>query len=187
MAGTFQSSVLTAAGLLLNAKVQAGLCGAVELTKAQAGDGTYADGDDLESMTALKSPKQTFPIEAESARDSNNVFVTFQITNHQESGDLETGYYVKEIGLFANDPDEGEILYAIAVGTANQWDYMPAYDDLLPTIITVDFLTTVANADSVTVDVPNRQYVYDISTGTRYMFGVDNGRVFFEEAEEEEE
>lgn len=185
MAGTFQNSVLTAAGLLLNAKVQTGLCGAIELTKAQAGDGSYTAEDDLESLTALKSPKQTFPIDAVSVRDTNNVFVTFQITNHRESGDLETGYYVKEIGIFADDPDEGEILYAVAVGTADQWDYMPAYDALLPTVITIDFLTTAANAESVTIEVPNRQYVYDISTGTRYVFGVENGQVFFEEAEEE--
>lgn len=90
---------------------------------------------------------------------------------------------VKEVGIFANDPDEGEILYAIAIAETDQWDYMPAYNDLLPSTITVDFLTEVANADEVVITTPNETYLYDQTTGDKYVLGVDNGLLYFEEVE----
>ena len=88
-----------------------------------------------------------------------------------------------EVGIFANDPDEGEILYAIAIAETDQWDYMPAYNDLLPSTITVDFLTEVANADEVVITTPNQTYLYDQTTGDKYVLGVDNGLLYFEEVE----
>ena len=81
-------------------------------------------------------------------------------------------------------PDEGEILYALAVGVANQWDYMPAYNDLLPSTITMDFLTEVANATDVTIVTPNSMYLYDQTTGDKYVLGVDKGLLYYEEVEE---
>lgn len=102
------------------------------------------------------------------------------MTNKQDSGNLKNGYYVREIGLFAQDPDEGEILYAIAIGVENQWDYMPAYNDLLPSTITIDFLTEVSNAESVTIVTPNRTYLYDESNGDKYVLGVENGLIYIQ-------
>jgi hypothetical protein len=110
--------------------------------------------------------------------------VKFIITNKQDSGNLANGYYVKEVGIFATDPDEGEILYAIAIAVENQWDYMPAYNDLLPSTITVDFLAEVSNADEVTITAPNEMYLYDQATGDKYVLGVENGLMYFEEVEE---
>lgn len=106
------------------------------------------------------------------------------MTNKQDGGNLQAGYYVKEVGIFAQDPDEGEILYAIAIGVENQWDYMPAYNDLLPSTITVDFLTEVANADSVTIETPNRMHLYDEATGDKYNLGVENGLLYIQKEDE---
>lgn len=117
-------------------------------------------------------------------QNQSNVYVKFIITNKQDTGNLKNGYYVKEVGIYAQDPDEGEILYALAVGVANQWDYMPAYNDLLPSTITMDFLTEVANATDVTIVTPNSMYLYDQTTGDKYVLGVDNGLLYYEEVEE---
>jgi hypothetical protein len=182
MAGVFQESVLTAKGIALNAKAQAGKC-TIKLTKAAAGDGSYSTGEDISKRTALKSVKQTFPLTTVTVQNKSNVFVKFVMTNKQDGGNLANGYYVKEVGLYATDPDEGEILYAIAIGVENQWDYMPAYNDLLPSTITVDFLTEVTNAESVVIMAPNQMYLYDETTGTKFVLGVDNGLLYFEEAE----
>ena len=159
MAGVFKEAVLTAKGIALLAKAQAGRC-TIKLTKAATGDGSYSDGEALTNRTALKSK------------------------NKQDTGNLKNGYYVKEVGIYAQDPDEGEILYALAVGVANQWDYMPAYNDLLPSTITMDFLTEVANATDVTIVTPNSMYLYDQTTGDKYVLGVDNGLLYYEEVEE---
>ena len=62
--------------------------------------------------------------------------------------------------------------------------YMPAYNDLLPSTITMDFLTEVANATDVTIVTPNSMYLYDQTTGDKYVLGVDKGLLYYEEVEE---
>ena len=166
MAGIFKESVLTKKGIALLAKAQAGRC-TIKLTKAAAGDGSYTSGEDLTTV-----------------QNATNVFVKFIMSNHQDSGDLKNGYYVKEIGIFATDPDEGEILYALAIAETDQWDYMPAFNDLLPSTITIDFLLEVSNATDVTIQMPNKQYAYDDTTGKKYIIGIDNGLIYFQEVTE---
>lgn len=183
MAGIFKESVLTKKGIALLAKAQAGRC-TIKLTKAAAGDGSYTSGEDLTTRTALKSQKQTFPLTTTTVQNATNVFVKFIMSNHQDSGDLKNGYYVKEIGIFATDPDEGEILYALAIAETDQWDYMPAFNDLLPSTITIDFLLEVSNATDVTIQMPNKQYAYDDTTGKKYVIGIDNGLIYFQEVAE---
>lgn len=182
MAGVFKEAVLTRKGIALLAKAQAGQ-GTITLTKAAAGSGSYSDGEALTNRTALKTQKQIFPLSMVKTQNSTNVYVKFIMTNKQDSGNLTAGYYVKEVGIFAQDPDEGEILYAIAVAITDQWDYMPAYNDLIPSTITVDFLTEVANADTVTIESPNILYLYDDKTGQKYGFGIENGLFYYEEVE----
>lgn len=183
MAGVFKEAVLTAKGIALLAKAQAGKC-TIKLTKAASGSGSYMEDEELVSRTELKEQQQTFPLVAVRTQNESSVYVKFIMTNKQDSNELKTGYYVKEIGIFAMDPDEGEILYAIAIGNEEQWDYMPAYNDLLPSTITVEFLAEVVNADDVTVDMPCTTYLYDETTGQKYMLGVNNGLLFYEEVEE---
>lgn len=65
----------------------------------------------------------------------------------------------------------------------NQWDYMPAYNNLLPSTITVNFLTEVSNASEVTIEAPNQYFLYDQVTGGKYTLGVENGLLYFEEVE----
>lgn len=184
MAGIFQEAKLTKQGIALLAKAQAGKC-TIKLTKAAAGDGIYSPTDDLSERTALKAQKQTFPLTTVTTQNKTNVFVKFIMNNKQDSGNLANGYYVREIGLFAQDPDDGEILYAIAIGIKDQWDYMPAYNDLLPSTITIDFLVEVSNAETVTIEAPNNMYLYDTKTGDKYVLGVENGLLYFQKEDEE--
>lgn len=146
----FNEALLTKKGIALLAKTQAGQTG-VKLTKAAAGCGTYEEGESLVEREALKDQRQVFPLDKLSVQNSTTVSIRFTITNEQETGNLQEGYYVKEVGIFAEDPDEGEILYAIATTVTDQWDYMPAYNSLLPAYITVEFYVEVSNAASVTI------------------------------------
>lgn len=180
MAGIFQESVLTQKGIALLAKAQAGKC-KITLTKAAAGNGSYVANEDITTRTDLKAKKQTFQLTTVTVQNQSNVFVKFIMSNKQDTGNLVNGYYVKEIGIYAQDPDEGEILYAIAIGVENQWDFMPAYNDLLPSTITVDFLIEVSNAENVTIEMPNKMYLYDDATGQKYTLGIENGLLYYEE------
>lgn len=146
----FNAAVLTAKGIALLAKAQAGQTN-IEFTKAASGDGSYEAEESLLTVEALKAQRQEFPINKVSVVNDATVIVKFLITNEQNAGNLSEGYYVKEVGIFATDPDEGEILYAIATAVENQWDYMPAYNGLLPAAITVEFFAEVSNAAEVTI------------------------------------
>jgi hypothetical protein len=64
---------------------------------------------------------------------------------------LVTGYTVNTIGLYAIDPDDGEILYAVA--RATQAGYMPPYNSITSSGILFDFVVTVGNATNVTVTI----------------------------------
>lgn len=146
----FNEAVLTRKGIGLLAKAQAGQSG-IKLTKAASGCGSYEEGESLVEKEALKDQKQEFPIDKLSVQNSTTVSVRFTITNEQATGNLQEGYHVKEVGIFAEDPDEGEILYALATTVEGQWDYMPAYNSLLPTYISVEFYAEVSNAANVTI------------------------------------
>lgn len=183
MAGVFNEAVLTTKGIALLAKAQAGTC-TIAFTKAATGSGSYSSGETITSRTALKNQVQEFSLNTVKVQNSTNVYVKFIITNNPDSGALTTGYYVTEVGLFATDPDEGEILYAIATAVTDQWDYMPSYNDLLATTITVEFLTEVANASEVTITSPNQTYLYDTTDGTKYVLGVSDGLLYYEEVDE---
>lgn len=143
-------SKLTTAGKALLAKAQAGQT-SIQITKAQTGSGSYSSGENIESRTALKTPKQTFPIQNKVISDADNtVILKIAITNKSETETLSTGYDITEFGIFAQDPQKGEILYSIA--TASTSDYMPAYNGVLPSVINMSYYLEVSNAENVTIN-----------------------------------
>ena len=154
----FNRAVLTNKGLALLAKAQADEVPIV-ITKVVSGSGEYEDGEDLMSRTELKEQVQSFAPTSIKRQNETNVFIRFSITNNPPSGPLRRGYSVREIGVIAEDPMEGEILYAIAVTEPGQGDYLPAYNDLMPTVIGVNFMIEVANADTVIIDTDISAYV----------------------------
>lgn len=122
-------SKLTTAGKALLAKAQAGQT-SIQITKAQTGSGSYSSGENIEGRTALKNPKQTFPIQNKVISDAENtVILKIAITNKSEEETLSTGYDITEFGIFAQDPQKGEILYSIA--TASTSDYIADYVSIL--------------------------------------------------------
>lgn len=143
-------SKLTTAGKALLAKAQAGQT-SIQITKAQTGSGSYSSGENIESRTALKTPKQTFPIQNKVISDADNtVILKIAITNKSETETLSAGYDITEFGIFAQDPQKGEILYSIA--TASTSDYMPAYNGVLPSVINMSYYLEVSNAENVTIN-----------------------------------
>ena len=147
---TFKDAVLTKKGLALLAKAQAGQTD-IHFTKAASGSGSYGPDEKLSEKEGLKEPRQETTFERITVINDVVVLIRFLISSEQESGNLQEGYYVKEVGIFAEDPNEGEILYAIATAVEDQWDYMPPYNSLMPAYITMEFYTEVCNAENVTI------------------------------------
>ena len=141
----WQGAILTNKGRALQAKVEGGLC-QLALTKLKTGDGTLAPGQTLEALTDLVSPKQNISISAVVVDEDQPgvVYVKGILSN----ASLTTGYMVKELGLFATDPDDGEILYAVTVDSNP--DYLQ--DNTSATVITeaLKLAIAVSNTSDVT-------------------------------------
>lgn len=138
----FTGTILTTKGLALQTKVQAGA--QLSFTKVKIGDGQLGSGQSMEALTDLIAPKKTLDISAVAVIGDGTSRVRAVVTN---TG-LAAGFFVREIGLFATDPDDGEILYCVA-NAGNECDYLPT-----PTSVaveqTIDILTAIGNATNVT-------------------------------------
>lgn len=138
--------VLTKKGQLLQAKVGTGVV--LALTKMKLGSGVLPNGTSLEDLTDLVTPEQNVGIASkEVLTDRKMCKISATITN----GGLSAGYYVRELGVFANDPDDGEILYAVTSDSAP--DYLPPEGG--STAVSQEFAVYIAasNASDVNVSI----------------------------------
>ncbi len=152
---SFNQAILTSAGIALLAKVQADE-DTIEFTSFVTGDGYYGDGEALTGRTALKKQRQSFPINSKEVINDSTVLITCVVTNK----DLKAGYYIKEVGIYAKEKNSKSepVLYSIATAITDQWDYLPAYNNLLPATITMEFYTEVQNAKEVTFQASEMAY-----------------------------
>ena len=107
----------TKLGQNLQAKIDAGLT-KFKITKLGIGDGSYQGN--AENMIALSNKKQDLNVSKIEVSE-NVIKIQTTITN---TGVTEK-YQMTEIGIFATDPEMGEILYAVM--TDPNPDTMPAY------------------------------------------------------------
>lgn len=115
----FGTLVITTAGMALQEKVEAGRT-ILTFTRVAIGDGTLPGGTGLSGLTNLINPKMSVTINSITVNQS---LATLKFT-FSNSG-LTTGFNLRELGIFATDPDVGEILYAVANAGDNP-DYLPA-------------------------------------------------------------
>ena len=77
----------------------------IKLVKVKIGDGKISDDEDPSTFTNIKAIKQEVEI-LEKKQIENNLKLTVLFSNE----DIETGYFPREIGIYALDEEE-EILY----------------------------------------------------------------------------
>lgn len=135
---------LTGKGELLQAKVEAGEI--LKFTTLKLGDGVYTPDIDMETLEDLISPKQNLGIASKEA-DGKYCRISTTISN----ASLNTGYYVRELGVFAEDPDDGEILYMYA--TDNTPDFLPPGGGSIATSQEFSVNIAISNAKNVQIVV----------------------------------
>ena len=144
--GAFKSAVITTKGQALLAKVVAGTC-KLEFTKIAVSENTLSG--DLASKTGIGTVKQSEKVASVVRQNGANVKVSASFSNET----LGAGYYVRNIGLYATDPSDGEILYSISVADESEAtaDWMPPFNGIGVSSLLVDLVTAVSNASSVEV------------------------------------
>ena len=135
--------VLTKQGLKLQAKVDAG--SKMQLTKCRLGSGTLSSGQSLEDLTELITPVQTLPIASVSYTEDSHACIITAVT---DNSNVATGYYLREFGVYATDPDDGEILYAVV--SDSEPDFIPAKGTSAVISQEIGVALTFANAANVT-------------------------------------
>ncbi len=145
----FTRFALTRKGQELIAKAQAGRA-TINFTKFGTGSGLWRADEDLEYATELKEPRQEFSFSDISipAGNGSTVVVTVNITNEE----LVQLYYLNEAAIFADDPEVGEIVYAI-LASEEQTTYVPAYNGVGISNIVQRINLEVANANTVTINM----------------------------------
>lgn len=142
-----QGTELTNRGLDLVAKLMAGK--RVTFTKAVIGDGAFQDEYDIHTATKLKNPKTEFPIQDIKFLGNGEISLEVHLNNSLN----EEGFFIREIGIYAEDPDIGEILFGVvARGDRTQW-----FDDntVHEQNIILDLIFKVGNVDEMQVVVNN--------------------------------
>lgn len=147
----FKTTIITKKGHALMAKLSANVA-TMKFTKVCSSDFDYSNlnNSELEQVVTFKNLKQTVLPDLIKVVNTTTVKVNATITNTN----LTEGYYLRTIGLFALDPDEGEILYSIT--PTSEADYMAADNGITKSGISLDLLTTISNSENVNLEIdPN--------------------------------
>lgn len=142
----FSKLVITKKGQALLAKMIAGVKN-INFTHVSSSNVEYTV-EQLEELTSLSEIKQTSLI-SEKVRASD---VTVKIEAAFNNFELTSGYYMRTLGLYAVDPDEGEILYGVTVEMSGNC-YVPPYNGITVSGTYIQLVITVGNAENVSLEV----------------------------------
>ena len=139
----WSGGILTAKGRALQAKVEAGET--LTITKMKLGSGT-PDPEEIDNLTDLKQPINVMGISSKTVEDNVCCVTSVILTSN-----IETAFYAREWGLFAQDPDEGEILYMYT--TDPNPDFIPAKNAALVLSASYALNIAVLNVDNIVVQI----------------------------------
>ncbi|MDY7990696.1 phage tail protein [Paenibacillus polymyxa] len=143
----FGGLVLTIKGRNLQAKVQAGQ--QLKFSRMGLGDGIVTS-QSIPNMTELITERKSITANRVYTPSPGRAAVSAILSNQ----DVTTGFFFRELGVFALDPDEGEIMYAYGNSGSGSAEYIPPTGgaDLIEKLINVNLLVGNATNISITTD-----------------------------------
>lgn len=122
--------------------------GIIRFTRLAASSRQYQE-EDIKELTSLEDIRQQGDISEMDAEGSSSIRLRVALPNM----DLTEGYYIRTVGLYANDPDEGEILYGVSMETSAGGCYVPAYNHQIVSSLYFHISVAVGNAEIVSLEV----------------------------------
>ncbi|WP_205603329.1 phage tail protein [Virgibacillus halodenitrificans] len=139
---TFGGIILTNKGKNLQSKAQAGV--ALKYTRVGVGDGSLGTTSIL-SLNKLVNEVKSLSISTLKSIGDGTAVIGAVLSNQ----DMIQGFYFREIGLYATDPDLGEILYCYGnAGELAEYISPGGGSDIIEK--SIDLHTSVGNAQNVT-------------------------------------
>lgn len=124
-------------------------------TRICIGNGKYSSTSELVTATALKGEAQlSVPISSSLIRSDNSLCLTSYISNKN----LKEGFRITEVGVFAKDSSDNEILYCICPIDEQYANFIPAFNGYAESKIVENIYVTVADASSTKVVVQDGIY-----------------------------
>ena len=118
----FNNLALTANGFKALLAAQAG----TTLTLTKIGMGSGSTTSSTVSLTSMVTPEVMMPIsEKKIDEEAGLMTIVAKMTNE----DIMEGFYWRETGLFYEDSEGNDVLFAYACVVDDQYDYVPAYSD----------------------------------------------------------
>ncbi len=137
----FSGTIITNKGLNLLAKALQGA--EIVFTRVALGDGLW-EGINPEHLDSLVSEKHSLPIQGIETTGQGTARIRTVLLNNQ----IQNGFFARELGVFAQDPELGEILYAVSYA-GEQADYIPPGGNITVETI-LDVYVIVDRAEHVT-------------------------------------
>ena len=138
---TWDNVVYTTLGLNLMAKLQTGAT--LEITRAVGGDG-HTSADALTALTEVTA-RQTLTLSNVVYKGSGQALLPVTLYNRG----LTAGYPLRQIGIYAADPDDGEVLMLVA--QSEQPDTIPSAEDSPDFVANFSFHIALGNAGRINV------------------------------------
>lgn len=142
----FSQLITTKQGQILIAKMLSGTNG-IKFTRITTSSTRY-EINQLEDLTELGDTKQSVLV----SKVSRPSEITVQVEAAVKNDEVMTGYYLRSIGLYAIDPDVGEVLFAVTIETSGNC-YMPAYNGVAVSGAYIKLVARVSNSEIVNLEV----------------------------------
>lgn len=138
---------ITNQGKNLQIKAQIGV--QLKYTRIAIGDGSLGSGQQISNLTALINQVKNLSITKISVLSTGKADLETVLSNQ----DVTASFYFREIGIFAQDPDAGEILYCYGNAGSNA-ELIPAGGgaDVIEKNINIYVLTGNATNVTATID-----------------------------------
>lgn len=163
----FKNMAITNQGMALYAKAQAGQ--EIHFTKMQVGSGLIETQNPV-TLLALLDPKLDVPITSITANpEMKSATIIGNITNK----DVTEATYICELGLFAKDPDEGEILYGYV--SAGQYGDYYAPEAQGPYSWQYEINAAIGNAANVTAEVSRLNWDHSVINSNKTFLHLTGG------------
>lgn len=140
------NAIMTNKGVALLSKLTQG--NTLKITSAKTGAGTVSTSL-LASQTNVTTPKQTLAIQSVGYPQEGKCAISVDLTND----DVSASYTVTQVGIFAQDPDEGEVLFCITQADSGEGTTIPSATVMPGYNAQWTFYLQYGQADSVEVTV----------------------------------
>ena len=149
---TFTLNSITVQGLNVIAKLVAG--STLQFTRIAVGDGAMPS--DKTPLTVTDLTNKLFDVDINSVENNGNGSAT--VTGYFSNADKETGFFYRELGLYAKDPDtQAEFLYCYGNAAADaEWINPSGASSVIEKEVKI--VTLIGNAETVKAEIKSGIY-----------------------------